>query len=52
MVYKDRWWCEKNNCANFSTCDRAMTDSEAEKAKEWGNAPIQFNENPKCFKEK
>jgi hypothetical protein len=53
ICYLDQWWCKKyKDCAN--PCNRALTPEVQANADKWwgeGEAPIEVQVNPRCFKE-
>ena len=54
MCYMDMTFCPFKECADFSKCDRALTDEVHAKAKAWMPDPpiCQYMEKPDCIKEK
>lgn len=55
MCYRDRTWCSFTECKKASKCDRAFTESDRQKAKEWWGGddyPVCFfSEKPDCYEE-
>ena len=53
MCYKDKTFCTQSTCANWNTCDRALTDEVKEQADKWWGkpgAPIAiFTDKPNCY---
>lgn len=53
ICFKDKTFCDYNNCKNFIGCDRAFTSKEREGSiKWWGSdeAPVAFfYPEPACF---
>ena len=53
MCYKDMTFCPYDECANFNSCVRALTDLVQAKARAWWgstDAPICiYGEQPDCF---
>lgn len=45
MCYKDRTWCHRKDCANFTACDRAYTEEVHKAAMGWWEGP----DAPVCF---
>jgi len=52
ISYKDKTWCDAQQCSKFEACDRAYTQKEKERAiKWWGqpNVPVSFYLNPQSL---
>ena len=35
VCYMDQWFCNKDSCDNWGTCDRALTEEVQQKADKW-----------------
>lgn len=53
LTYKDMTFCSYNDCKNFKTCHRALSEEVLNNARNWWgseDAPIcQYAEKPKCY---
>lgn len=52
ICYRDRTYCDYNECKKFSKCDRALTVGVLDKAKSINLPVCKFIDKPKCFKKK
>jgi hypothetical protein len=53
ICYKDKTFCPFEDCINFDTCDRALSDEVILDAILWwgcSDAPVlRYNDKPECY---